>query len=674
MRLIVDTVTPKLRIIQVYGILEFEDTMDHTFDATIIYVKGDITSNGQVIAGSEVSPFNHNLRIILRGDLDHNNQDNTPMPPLAEISLGWKAMGVFGLLSLHGKDVGKTWVKLGSSATAGSNQISLAEAVTNTWLNKEVMITATGKESEETEVHTVTAVSTDGLTLTLDSALEFNHLCETHSLTGGTTYTMAGEVGLLSRNIVIEGGDYSDLIKDGFGGRILVSKMNVGDNQYTGIAELTNVEFRNMGQEGFIDEEDPRYVLTLHTLGSSTSVLKKCSFNHNFNTAVGLFGSDNVLIENNVVYHTVGSSFRDDSIETTFRHNLVSTMLFPGAYQDRVEKQNFNWYAAFYLNLASGTVMEDNVVAGSDQGGYATYGELCEEPTTWSNNEVHSAPFGVMLWKKSSGPADECRKINNVYAWRIWDTAFYIQTYASIMLEKNKVVDSQLGINLLIHNPRALTHEFYDKTATVKDSLFIGASPSHTCDYHDSVPSLKEDVWDHTLWDGGVNGGNTAMFIGSFLSGKNMAPKHPFHPTDVYPAIRGSTHVESVTFAHYNTRSCGKDVAISTNPDSEDAIHPTFTKDLIFVDTSEDNYVFMHKPKVSSINPSDCVDMTCDGLKKVIITDTDGTLLGTADATLTAIAEYEWDGDGSHGVGDYRIPNSLKTNIDGSQIASAEKF
>ncbi|CAL4062252.1 unnamed protein product, partial [Meganyctiphanes norvegica] len=66
--------------------------------------------------------------------------------------------------------------------------------------------------------------------------------------------------------------------------------------------------------------------------------------------------------------------------------------------------------------------------------------------------------------------------------------------------------------------------------------------------------------------------------------------------------------------------------------------------------------------------------MTCDGLKKVIITDTDGTLLGTADATLTAKAEYEWDGDGSHGVGDYRIPVSLKTDIDGSQITAAEKF
>lgn len=29
-----------------------------------------------------------------------------------------------------------------------------------------------------------------------------------------------------------------------------------------------------------------------------------------------------------------------------------------------------------------------------------------------------------------------------------------------------------------------------------------------------------------------------------------------------------------------------------------------------------------------AINPSDCVDMECDGLKKALIVDRDGTLLG----------------------------------------------
>ena len=62
-----------------------------------------------------------------------------------------------------------------------------------------------------------------------------------------------------------------------------------------------------MGQEGYVDDDDPRYSLAFHTLGSTDSSVKKCSFNHNFNTAIGLFGTDDMFIEDNVVYHTVSS-------------------------------------------------------------------------------------------------------------------------------------------------------------------------------------------------------------------------------------------------------------------------------------------------------------------------------------------------------------------------------
>ncbi|XP_068250283.1 fibrocystin-L-like [Palaemon carinicauda] len=46
----------------------------------------------------------------------------------------------------------------------------------------------------------------------------------------------------------------------------------------------------------------------------------------------------------------------------------------------------------------------------------------------------------------------------------------------------------------------------------------------------------------------------------------------------------------------------------------------------------------------------------------------------SAQATATSQAEFEWDGDASRGVGDYRIPVALKQNSDGSQITASEKF
>lgn len=59
--------------------------------------------------------------------------------------------------------------------------------------------------------------------------------------------------------------------------------------------------------------------------------------------------------------------------------------------------------------------------------------------------------------------------------------------------------------------------------------------------------------------------------------------------------------------------------------------------------------------------------MDCDGLKKAILVDTDGSLLGSP-GTVLSQSEFEWDGDRRRGLGDYRIPKTLLTASDGSRI------
>lgn len=49
------------------------------------------------------------------------------------------------------------------------------------------------------------------------------------------TYRLAGDVGLLSRNIKIIGGDYPDLYTESFGASVLVGSFSVGGIDYTGI-------------------------------------------------------------------------------------------------------------------------------------------------------------------------------------------------------------------------------------------------------------------------------------------------------------------------------------------------------------------------------------------------------------------------------------------------------
>ena len=51
---------------------------------------------------------------------------------------------------------------------------------------------------------TITAVSPDGLTLTLDSPLEYEHVGESETF-GTTAVELRGEVGLLSHNVKVRG-------------------------------------------------------------------------------------------------------------------------------------------------------------------------------------------------------------------------------------------------------------------------------------------------------------------------------------------------------------------------------------------------------------------------------------------------------------------------------------
>lgn len=65
-----------------------------------------------------------------------------------------------------------------------------------------------------------------------------------------------------------------------------------------------------MGQEGFTGQQDPRFSLVFLGLGprGASSYVRQCSFNTNYNTAVGILASSGVAVEECVVYRTVGSS------------------------------------------------------------------------------------------------------------------------------------------------------------------------------------------------------------------------------------------------------------------------------------------------------------------------------------------------------------------------------
>ncbi|KAF6037344.1 PKHD1L1 [Bugula neritina] len=126
-----------------------------------------------------------------------------------------------------------------------------------------------------------------------------------------------------------------------------------------------------------------------------------------------------------------------------------------------------------------------------------------------------------------------------------------------------------------------------------------------------------------------------------------------------------------VTFANFGVKCNSKrDYIISTSPSNEDGQHPIETSDINLINVEEDSKLFFHRPNVGKINSADCVDMDCDAKKKCMVKDLDGTFLeiGSGGAALPQ-SEWEWNGDPRRGLGDYRIPKTLLTTLDGARIA-----
>ena len=75
---------------------------------------------------------------------------------------------------------------------------------------------------------------------------------------------------------------------------------------YVGSANVSFVEFENMGQRGYTEHDDPRFsiafVSTLQASDIRPAVVDGCAFNVGYNTHVGAFDADGVTINNNVMY------------------------------------------------------------------------------------------------------------------------------------------------------------------------------------------------------------------------------------------------------------------------------------------------------------------------------------------------------------------------------------
>ena len=350
---VLDVSPPALNGMNVDGKLSFADDKDLELTTEWILLRGELQ------IGSESDPHTRNATITLT--------DNVP----DENIMGMGDRGILiagGTLNLHG-DRSNAWTKLAKTAEAGSDRIEVLDA--SEWrVGDEIVLASTDFNPRQAEKRRISRIR--GNVITLDQPLEWMHF-------GAITYGVdeRGEVGLLTRNIRVQAS--ADAEETYFGGHI----MAMAGSTMT----VSGIELYRMGQHLQL----ARYPIHWHLLGdASGQYIKNSAIHDTYSRCVTIHGTDNLLVENNVTYNTVGHCFfMEDGIETgnqVVRNLGIQTKCHPTlpcqptnlvlAYQSTEGQRSphilipsDNTVSTFWITNPDNSY-RDNVAAGSDQIGF----------------------------------------------------------------------------------------------------------------------------------------------------------------------------------------------------------------------------------------------------------------------------------------------------------------
>jgi cell migration-inducing and hyaluronan-binding protein len=279
---LLDVSPPSLGGLRIEGKLSFSDKADIELTTESIIVHGELE------IGTEAKSHTRKATI--------NLTDNVPGNDRGIMIAG-------GTLNLHG-DRTNSWTKLAGTAKAGSARIEVLNA--SGWRKGDVIVLAsTDFDSTQAEKRTIAAIA--GNVITLDQPLKYMHF-------GKITFGVdeRGEVGLLTRNILIQASD--DAERSYFGGHIMAM---AGSKMY-----VSGVELNRMGQNMHL----ARYPIHWHLVGEGRGqYIENSAIHDTYSRCVTVHGTNNVRVENNVTYNTVGHCFfLEDGVETgnQFIHNL----------------------------------------------------------------------------------------------------------------------------------------------------------------------------------------------------------------------------------------------------------------------------------------------------------------------------------------------------------------
>ncbi|KAJ1555133.1 Fibrocystin-L [Nowakowskiella sp. JEL0078] len=656
----------------IQGTLQLDDSQDINITAKSILILG-----GSLIIGSADQPFQHSVKITINGD-----KSDKSVALSDQIILGSKYIAVLGTLQIYGIPRNVVWTTLAETAVANSSMLVLSKSVD--WNpGEKIVIASTSYEPLEAEERVIKFVSPNGTILIIDSPLNHTHIShsETH---GNRTLSMRAEVGLLSRNIVIQGDDSSQ--DSSFGVRIYITSGTITSPNlqiqggYTGTATIVSAEIRQAGQRGLNSFSDYRAALAFDygSLGLSSAVrslVRDCSIHDVYHSAisvlgeytdgVGSFGNAQIVtgdmpvdVIGNIAYLSIGNTFNLLADDLVVIGNLgLGTIL---DISSETDKMVANFAATFQLS-GPNSVFQNNVAAGSQSFGFFLQGTPCDgTKELMIDNLAHSNIYGIDVFGHSFSIYD-CTILDRFTTWKNWNLGVLFQVTHRVQVHEMVIADSFGGFLAISHSPLSPLQQFAEKSVLISGGLIVGSSTleAETCIGDIKAPSVVPS-WISPRKKTGI----------IFSMFKDNTQKDDFLTlgfVQTHPQVNGFVRVEGLTFANFNLDKCGDRAAAISNCEQEsDSQRSHYLKNISFSNVEHESKIFYYDPLLSwKNNPDFCMNMDCDGPKHSLVVDTDGSFLGNGSGRLTAAvarAELRFPTE--------LVPALLTTLLNGTRVST----
>lgn len=332
-----------------------------TINTASIIVQGelDMQSTLTPVTGTPL------LRIVMIGFDEKLSfrpvNENANACPNFDCEVGFKSITVAGgKVNLNGLPPSTlTWVKLHNVAGGTANNptaLIVSASIQNKWsVGADVLITSHTRDWTDQQVRKIVSIApartpSGYVQINLNASIR-------RPTTIVESVEYAVEVALLSRNILLEGGpDPSD------GGHFwILSTPRV-------IQIIEGIEIKQFGQQGTLGRYPIHYHLSSNAIGSK---IVKNSIRKSHQRCIVIHGTDNVLVQENIAYDTLGHCFMlEDGIETgnMFKSNLGALTGTPAKIIPDNEETD-DQPATFWITNPT-NYFNDNIAAGSNSSGF----------------------------------------------------------------------------------------------------------------------------------------------------------------------------------------------------------------------------------------------------------------------------------------------------------------